>query len=311
MATRPAGEAKQVWDETFTRLLNLSSATFERNRDLENRVAELELELSVWRQAHSVALEASEREAKAHNVQVATLNRQISTLDSFQGNQHPLILCVINGEENIFAQDLLVKGQAGGRAAAQHITKAIAEYLANEDIHIFGRLSFWVTIYYSKLELLEALMEHAICTREQFEAFLIGFSQSSPRFLMVDVGYGQEAVDTKIKDIHSFPPDIAGGRRPMYLPLMSALEKEQLLGKLVTLRISPDTENIMEWPPLPQLRLDGLFMTQRLSRASKKPTPLTVGPFSTVTTNGGLISPQSPTRAGGRVIDPLLVYMTS
>ncbi len=43
------------------------------------------MELSVWKQAHSVALEVSEREAKAHNVQVAALNRQISNLDCFRG----------------------------------------------------------------------------------------------------------------------------------------------------------------------------------------------------------------------------------
>lgn len=64
--------------------LDLSSATVGRNADLESRVAELEMELLVWKQAHSVALEASEREVKAHNVQIAALNRQISNLDSFK-----------------------------------------------------------------------------------------------------------------------------------------------------------------------------------------------------------------------------------
>jgi len=65
------------------RLADLSSATVRRNSDLENRVAELEVELLVWKQAHSVALEASEREVKAHNVQIAALNRQISSMDTF------------------------------------------------------------------------------------------------------------------------------------------------------------------------------------------------------------------------------------
>ena len=66
-------------------MADLSSATVRHNADLQNRVAELEMELSVWKQAHSVALEVSEREAKAHNVQVAALNRQISNLDCFRG----------------------------------------------------------------------------------------------------------------------------------------------------------------------------------------------------------------------------------
>lgn len=63
----------------------LSESTVKRNHHLEARVADLELELLVWKQAHSVALEASEREVKAHNVQIATLNRQISNMDIFRG----------------------------------------------------------------------------------------------------------------------------------------------------------------------------------------------------------------------------------
>jgi hypothetical protein len=67
------------------RFLALSSSTVKRNIDLESQVADLEQELSVWKQAHSVALEAAERESKAHNVQIATLNRQVANLDIFRG----------------------------------------------------------------------------------------------------------------------------------------------------------------------------------------------------------------------------------
>ncbi|RXW24640.1 hypothetical protein EST38_g1213 [Candolleomyces aberdarensis] len=116
-------------DETLSRLVHLSSSMLKRNADLEQRVAELEVELHVWKQAHSVALEASE----AHNVQIAALNRQISGLDYFKSNQNPLILCVINGDELVFSRDLLSQGFQGGRLAAQEITKAIAEHLTKEE----------------------------------------------------------------------------------------------------------------------------------------------------------------------------------
>lgn len=55
-----------------------------RNVELETRVAELEVELTVWKQAHATALEASERQASAHNVQLSSLNRQISSFESFK-----------------------------------------------------------------------------------------------------------------------------------------------------------------------------------------------------------------------------------
>ena len=79
---------------------------------------------------------------------------------------------MINGNENIFIPELLAQGQQGGRVAAQHLTKSIAEYLSNEDVHIFGRLSFWVSIYYNKLDLLELLKINTVCNQDQFEAFL-------------------------------------------------------------------------------------------------------------------------------------------
>ena len=47
-------------------------------------MAELELELSVWKQAHANILESAEREKKAHNAQVSTLNRQISSLETIK-----------------------------------------------------------------------------------------------------------------------------------------------------------------------------------------------------------------------------------
>lgn len=72
------------WTNEPTPFTDLSTSTVRRNKDLENRVAELEVELLVWKQAHSVAIEASEREVKAHNVQIAALNRQISNMDSFK-----------------------------------------------------------------------------------------------------------------------------------------------------------------------------------------------------------------------------------
>ncbi|KAJ2930205.1 hypothetical protein H1R20_g6869, partial [Candolleomyces eurysporus] len=166
-------------DETLSRLVHLSSSMLKRNADLEQRVAELEVELHVWKQAHSVALEASE----AHNVQIAALNRQISGLDYFKSNQNPLILCVINGDELVFNRDLLSQGFQGGRLAAQEITKAIAEHLTKEEA-----------------DLLEAVLSNGVCTHEHFEAFYAGFSQASARFAVVDAGYSKDAAEAKIKE---------------------------------------------------------------------------------------------------------------
>ncbi len=91
--------------------------------------------------------------------------------------------------------------------------------------------------------------------------------------------------------------------------LLDDLAKEHLLGKLVTLKSAGDSGI----PPtffLPSLQEDNLFFNMNSLRTIQKPSPgpLTVGPFSSVITNGGLISPQSPERPiGTRLIDPSLV----
>lgn len=109
-----------------------------------------------------------------------------------------LILCVIDGDACVFTESLLKQGHEGGRQAAQQLTRVVADYLTSEDVHILGQLSFWITIYYNRIGLTSALERHQLCTPEQFEAFTMGFSQASPRFLLVDVGYGKDATLTKI-----------------------------------------------------------------------------------------------------------------
>jgi hypothetical protein len=300
---------KQLWDEALTRLLNLSTNTVKQNLELEARVLELEVELSVWKQAHSVALDASERETKAHNVQVATLNKQLSAMEPARD---PLIYCVIDGDANIFSPALLVRGQSGGRQASQALTKGIAEYLSKHDVQISGRLSFWVTVYFNRTTLLNALHQHNICTQEQFDDFLSGFSQASPRFLMIDVGGGKDMIHSKIKEYlqthvrfsQTLRVFFAGPRDAGYMSALSALEKESLLGKIVKLEGYATSPFVNNHPLLPTLMVDGLFMAERLA-PSKQLSPL-VAPPHTSPINGGLATPQSPARGVGRLIDSSL-----
>ena len=108
----------------------------------------------------------------------------------------------------MFPKSLLLQGQTGGRQAAQSLTKTIADYLANEDLQVLGRLSFWITVYYDKRSLLELLLDNDVCAAEQFEAFLSGFSETSPRFTMVDVGFSKGAAVSKVigANLVSSPP---------------------------------------------------------------------------------------------------------
>lgn len=99
----------------------------------------------------------------------------------------------------MFNREFLTEGYHGGRAAAQQLTKAIAEHLSNEDVHLYGRLSFWITVYLNKRNLSETLVLNNVCSEEQFDSFLTGFGHASPRFSVIDVGFGTESTEPKIK----------------------------------------------------------------------------------------------------------------
>lgn len=99
----------------------------------------------------------------------------------------------------MFNRSLLSLGQQGGLQAAQELTQGIAEFLSQEDVQVFGRLSFWISVFLNRRTVLDTLLAHAACTTEQFDAFLTGFSQASPRFQIVEVGTANDAVNSKIK----------------------------------------------------------------------------------------------------------------
>ncbi|TFY52261.1 hypothetical protein EVJ58_g10116 [Rhodofomes roseus] len=293
--------SKQQWDEALTKVLDLSTTTIERNAELEARATELEVELAVWKQAHSNVLDAMDRDKKAHNARVATLNRQIASLGMLKD---PLILCVIDGDTNIFSPTLLSQGHQGGRQAAQELTKNIAEFLSQEEVQVFGRLSFWVSIYFNKRGLMNMLRDEGICGPEQLEAFMSGLSQASPRFLLVDVGPGKDGSDVKIREYLqtyvALPQTMrlffGSGSDANYKSVLLDLEKDDLLGKVVLLQGSNGLPEELRQLPVSIMQTDSLFMAQPPAYVHRRPgsIPL-VGLNQNITTQGGLISPQSET----------------
>lgn len=197
----------------------LFQRTFSRNSELEARVEELEQELSVWKSAFKTA----DGDRKVLSKSVLKLERSIGALKVRPNlaspyialltvltsislclqEDNPLILCLIDGDGNIFSADLIKQGQSGGRQAAMLLTKGLMDHLTSIDpseTSVPSRGQVWLTIYCNKSGLVETLTANAVCTVEEFEAFVLGFNQSSPLFSIVDVGNGKEAADSKIKE---------------------------------------------------------------------------------------------------------------
>lgn len=115
-------------------------------------------------------------------------------------NKTPLLLCVINADEIIFNPALLTQGQQGGYAAAQQLTQRIAEQMVGEDIESVGRLSFWVTLFFNRVQLMDALTGNNICTQEQFEAFLAVSCCVIPAFSNIDTREGIHSGISQVLD---------------------------------------------------------------------------------------------------------------
>jgi hypothetical protein len=206
-------------------------------------------------------------------------------------DDNPLILCLIDGDGNIFAQDLIISGQMGGRQAAMLLTHGLTEYMdARLDPGLSGRGQVWLTVYCNKSGLLETLTNNNICTTEQFDAFFVGFNQASPLFSIVDVGHGKEAADSKIREylrvFTRFPQTsrvffggqqsyffetvilnisvLQGGHDNGYKSTLAYLENEGLLGKVVLLRGYKDLAMELRTLGLPVLEIDGVFMTKKM-----------------------------------------------
>ncbi|KLO07518.1 hypothetical protein SCHPADRAFT_860173 [Schizopora paradoxa] len=284
-----ASKMEQQWEQALAQFKELSSTTLGVNVSLTRRVQQLEEELSVWKQARTATVEQADRDKRQHEDEKAGLLRRISNLE-MQQEHDCFIFCVIDGDGNIFSDLLLSAGQDGGREAAQMMTKGVADHLQRSGFQTRGRLWLWVTIYFNKKGLHDTLVNNGHCTSEQFEGFLLGFSQASPRFLIADVGYGKEAADVKIKEYLQtytrFPQTMkvffGGGHDNGYLPTLASLENEQLLDKLVVLKGYDELAIELQGLKLETYQIDGLFRTQKVTSSPRKRAQVVDSPRITI-----------------------------
>ncbi|KAJ7254077.1 hypothetical protein B0H12DRAFT_570449 [Mycena haematopus] len=247
------------WESLVEEQTALFRQTFDENQLLQRRLKELERELGVWKLGLAKADEDK--------------NRLEMVLRSLQ-NDNPLLLCLVDGDGHIFQKELITQGHSGGRQAALLLTKGLTDYTtrATDTSLISSRSQVWLTVYCNKTGLVETLVNQDICTKEQFEEFCFGFNQAAPLISVLDVGPGKEAADAKIKEclrvFTRFPQTsfvfFGGGHDNGYTSALTSLENEGFLHKVVLLRGYKDLAMELKNLRLPELTIDGLFMTHKL-----------------------------------------------
>ena len=112
------------------------------------------------------------------------------------------VVCLIDGDETMFALSQITKGTAGGRFVAATLTESIQEYISSTQYP----LRAWV--FFSKCGLLDMIKTRTYASDDAckgIEDFVQGFSQASDRFLMIDIGSGKGAIASKVKGYLSRP----------------------------------------------------------------------------------------------------------
>ena len=110
-----------------------------------------------------------------------------------------MVLCLVDGDGNIFSPELISAGHTGGAQAALLLNRGIMEHLKTLAELPTKNPQIWLTIYCNLNGLRDAFINHQHCTVEQYDAFIEGFNKAAPLFSIVDVGSSKEAADTKLK----------------------------------------------------------------------------------------------------------------
>ncbi|KAI0068923.1 hypothetical protein BV25DRAFT_1910657 [Artomyces pyxidatus] len=268
------------WIELLGKVQELAEATSTENTELSARVKELELELLVWKQAHSAAREAAERENKIRDEQLAVLRKQVS------GGGHGLVvekdglvLCVIDGTKTFFAAPYLKQGEHGGRRAGQEISNGIHRHLTEDNAYASSDISLWIFVYVNKRRLVTELVGNAVCTALQLDAFCAGLSETSPSLNIIDVASKKDA-DSKIREYlqmfsklqHNLRIYTTGGYGSEYSPSLPYLDVVAPTASVVLVRGHSYPSFGSFGQGYPHILLEGLFMKDMPSDFSTAPT---------------------------------------
>ncbi|KAK5997139.1 hypothetical protein PT974_02492 [Cladobotryum mycophilum] len=113
-------------------------------------------------------------------------------------NRNPYIMVLIDGDGLIFQEKWIKQGVEGGKKAAYALRNAISERFGgdNEDIEVVAKVV-------ANLSGLAKAMQRDGSSENQSDMkdFTLGFTQAKASFDFVDVGYGKERADSKIKEL--------------------------------------------------------------------------------------------------------------
>ncbi|KAG8897231.1 hypothetical protein FRB99_008350, partial [Tulasnella sp. 403] len=211
------------------------------------------------------------------------LERQLVALQE----DNPLVVCLIDGDGAVFAEELLIKGKTGGHDAAAALRELIKEQVdqGSQNNRRISSPEIICTVYINGQGLSKTLSAdiNDVCTPQNFTDFIYGFNESTPLFTAVDVGSGKEAVDAKLRESLKLYTRLPQTRRIFfggihdggYIHTLNSIRTERNLNKLVMLKgskkIAPSLQTFIDDNGIKVVSNAELFLKKNLQSAPGTP----------------------------------------
>ncbi|KAL8749798.1 MAG: hypothetical protein Q9184_006664, partial [Pyrenodesmia sp. 2 TL-2023] len=129
------------------------------------------------------------------------LQNKLRKLESFM-NRDPFVSVLIDGDGMIFEDEMIKRGEIGGKEAATKLWNAIRDYLHEKLPDVQSDCRIMTRIYANLKGLAEVCYKSGIVERSNtLEDFYRGFTGSKILFDFVDVGPGKDRADEKITEL--------------------------------------------------------------------------------------------------------------
>ncbi|KAK6495331.1 hypothetical protein TWF481_003355 [Arthrobotrys musiformis] len=188
-------------------LLQSYRSRFAELSETEKKKDELILELLQQNESLSRSLEQTgydlEREQKFARIsqkEIRDLKIQFEDAED-KLNSYPYIQVLIDGDGMLFHLDLLKKKKDGGSEAAELLLSEIRELVRTnrDDLCIKGDFEIRALVFANLEGLSKTLVKSNVLKQGDLQQFFMGFTQRLEHVNFIDVGYGKEMADSKIR----------------------------------------------------------------------------------------------------------------
>ncbi|KAG9240178.1 C-x8-C-x5-C-x3-H type zinc finger protein-like protein [Calycina marina] len=181
---------REKTDELIKDLI-VYSDHIEKSLRVDNEKLRKKLEIATF------DLEDARDSRRQFQAQLTSCKQQLINSDS-KLDRNPYIQVLMDGDGMLFNADLIKLGVEGGKEAATQLRNSVLEHCESD----IENLEVIANVYANLDGLANAMMrDDTMESMEHLRNFAVGFTQGKASFNFIDVGYGKERADSKIREL--------------------------------------------------------------------------------------------------------------